>query len=106
MNINYKMCIAETIMRYIDIYDGSEKRIIKRTVQSHMHEFKKEIDAINSVKSTLKWLVENGYIEIVSFQNMTDMQKRYYESDGFCSIYSIIKRFNESEYLKEKYSSN
>lgn len=33
---------------------------------------------------------------------MTDSEKRYYESD-YCTIYRIVKRYNESEYLKEKY---
>ena len=34
---------------------------------------------------------------------MTDIERSFYESDGYCTIYRIIKRYYESEYLEEKY---
>ena len=99
------MNIKESIIHYIVVYDGSEKRIIDRTVSDHIYEFRKKADAVKAVESNIWWLVENKYIEVVPYQNMTDMERRYYESDGFCTIYRIIKRYNESEYSKEKYGS-
>ncbi len=100
------MNIKESIIHYIGVYDGSEKRIIENTISDHMYEFGKQSDARRAVESNILWLIENKYIEFVNYQNMTDMEKRYYESDGYCSIYRIIKRYNESEYLSEKYGSN
>ena len=99
------MNIKESIIHYIDVYDGSEKRIVEKTVSAHMGEFRKQSDAKRAVESAISWLIENKYIRVVNYQDMTDMEKRYYESDC-CTIYRIIKRYNESEYLKEKYGDS
>lgn len=98
------MNIKESIIHYIGVYDGSEKRVIENTVSDHIYEFKKQSDARQAVESNIFWLVENKYIQVVRYQDMTDSEKRYYESDGYCTIYRIVRRYNESEYLKEKYS--
>lgn len=89
------MTIKESLIHYIDVYDGSEKRIIDNTVSDHMYEFRKQSEAKRTVESNILWLIENKYIKAVSYQDMTDMEKRYYESDGYCRIYRIIKRYSE-----------
>ncbi|MBQ6825350.1 MAG: hypothetical protein IJP34_01650 [Clostridia bacterium] len=99
------MKIKETIMHYIGVYDGCEKRVIQRTIESHRSEFKNKDQAFLAVNECIIWLIKNKYIAMVNYNEMTDMQKRYFESDGGL-IYSIIKRYNESEYLKEKYAQN
>ena len=100
------MNIKESIIHYIDVYDGSEKRIVENVISTHRHDFSNESQAKEIVHNNLKWLVENGYIAVVKFEEMSDMQKRYYESDDFCSIYKINKRYSENEYLKSKYGGN
>lgn len=97
------MNIKESIIHYIDVYDGSEKRILENVISSHQNEFSNESQAKEIVHNNLMWLVENGYISIVKFEEMTDMQRRFYESDDFCSIYKTKKRYSENEYLKSKY---
>lgn len=92
------MNIKESIIHYIGVYDGSEKRLIDRTVSNHLYEFRKKADAVKAVESNIRWLVENRFIEVVPYQSMTDKERHYFESDGFCTIYRIIKRYNESEY--------
>ncbi|MBP3560655.1 MAG: hypothetical protein J6K49_08320 [Clostridia bacterium] len=96
------MSIKETIMHYIDIYDGSEKRIIEKTAYNHKNEFKNMEQAYSSINKHIIWLIENKYIVRVNCDEMNESQKRYFESDC-CTIYKIIKRYNEAEYLKEKY---
>lgn len=96
------MNIKESIIHYIGVYDGSEKRVIENTVSDHIYEFKKQSDTRQAVESNIFLLVENKYIQVVRYQDMTDSEKRYSESD-YCTIYRIVKRYNESEYLKEKY---
>ena len=88
------MTIKESLIHYIDVYDGGEKRIIDNTVSDHMYEFRKQSEAKRTVESNILWLIENKYIKAVSYQDMTDMEKRYYKSDGYCTIYRIIKRYN------------
>lgn len=88
------MTIKESLIHYIDVYDGSEKRIIDNTVSDHIYEFRKQSDAKRAVEVNILWLIENKYIKAVSYQDMTEMEKRYYESDGYCTIYRIIKRYN------------
>lgn len=99
------MDIRESIIHYIDVYEGSEKRIIKNVIATHSHEFTSASNAKSIVEANICWLIENKYISVVNYNEMTDMQKRFYESDGYCRIFKIIKRYNESEYLKEKYGS-
>ena len=98
------MYIKETIKHYIDVYNGSEKRVLEKTAYSHRYEFKNMEKAILAVNQCIIWLIENNYIVRVNYDEMDEMQRRYFESDG-CNIYKIIKRYNESEYLKEKYGS-
>jgi hypothetical protein len=99
------MDIRKLIIRYIDVYEGSEKRIIENVISNHSYEFNSSSKAKIAVEANIDWLVDNKYICVVNYNEMTDMQKRFYESDGYCRIFKIIKRYNESEYLKEKYSS-
>lgn len=80
----------------------AKKRVIENTVSDHIYEFKKQSDTRQAVESNIFLLVENKYIQVVRYQDMTDSEKRYSESD-YCTIYRIVKRYNESEYLKEKY---
>ncbi|MBQ6837855.1 MAG: hypothetical protein IJO44_03365 [Clostridia bacterium] len=96
------MNIKETIMHYIDIYDGSEKRVIEKTICSHRNEFENIEKAYSAVNNYIVWLIENKYIVRVNYNEMNESQKHYFESDC-CTIYKIIKRYNEAEYLKEKY---
>ena len=99
------MNIKESIMHYIYVYEGSEKRIIENVSADHAYEFKSSSKAKIAVEANIDWLMENKYISAVNYTEMTDMQKRFYESDGYCRIFKIIKRYNDSEYLKEKYGS-
>ena len=99
------MTIKETIMFYNAVYDGSEKRIVQNTVSDFLYQFKKKTDAEIAVYASLDWLLENNYIKVVGYQEMTDSEKRYFESDGYCTIYRKLKRFDESEYLQEKYNN-
>lgn len=99
------MNIKETIMHYITVYYGSGKRVIQNTVSDFLYQFKKRTDAERTVNASLDWLLENKYIKVVDYQEMTDMEKRYFESDGYCTIYRKLKRFNESEYLQERYNN-
>ena len=99
------MNIKESIIYYITLYYGSEKRIIENVVADHLYEFLNVSRAKSAVKSNIDWLIENMYISVVDYTEMDSYQKNYYESDGYCRIFKIIKRYNESEYLKEKYGS-
>lgn len=92
-------------MHYITVYYGSGKRVIQNTVSDFLYQFKKRTDAERTVNASLDWLLENKYIKVVDYQEMTDMEKRYFESDGYCTIYRKLKRFNESEYLQERYNN-
>ena len=92
------MVIKETIMHYIDVYDGCEKRVIQKTISDHRWEYRKIPEAEQDVKANIHWLVENGYIKAVPYSEMNDRHKTFYLSD-YCTIYQIIRRFNESEYL-------
>ena len=58
------MNIKESIMHYIDVYDGSEKRIVENVISSHRHAFLNESQAKEIVHNNLRWLVENGYIRV------------------------------------------
>lgn len=98
------MNIKETIMHYIDVYEGSEKRIVEKTAYCYECEFKNMSQAIQAVEKCIIWLIENKYIVRVNYNEMNEIQRRYFESDC-CNMYKIIKRYNESEYLKEKYGS-
>lgn len=97
--------MKESIMHYISVYEGSEKRIIENVTSTHSYEFNSPSKAKIAVEANIDWLIENKYIGVVNYNEMTDMQKRFYESDGYCRIFKIIKRYNDSEYLKEKYGS-
>lgn len=99
------MSIRETIIRYIDLYAGSEKRIVENAINDHFYEFRNENKTKIAVEESINWLIENKYISVVNYTAMTDIQKSFYESDGNCRIFKIIKGYNESEYLKEKYGS-
>ena len=90
------MKIKETIMHYIGVYDGCENRVIQRTIESHRREFKNNDQAFLAVNQCIIWLIENNYIVRVNYDEMTDMQRRYFESDGG-PIYKIIRRYNGSE---------
>lgn len=91
------MKIKELIMHYIDVYEGSEKRIILNVTNDYATEFESERDARNIVRENINWLVTNGYISVVERDQMTEMQRRYHESDGYCTIYKKIKRYNGSD---------
>ncbi len=97
------MDIKETIIHYIDVYSGSEKRVIEKTANdcSFMYRSKDEVN--KAINANINWLLDNNYIEVVDYSHMDDSQKSFYNSDGYCTIYKVIKRYNESEYLKEKY---
>lgn len=97
--------IKETIIHYIDVYNGSEKRIVENTVREHFYEFRNENKTKIAVEQSIDWLIDNNYISVVNCNEMTDIQKSFHKSDGYCRIFKIIKRYNESEYLKEKYGS-
>lgn len=99
------MSIKEAIIRYIDLYDGSEKRIMENVTHDHFYEFKNENKTKTAVEQSINWLIENKYISVANYNEMTDIQKSFCESDDCCRIFKIIKRYNESEYLKEKYDS-
>lgn len=92
-------------MHYIYVYEGSEKRIIENVSAAHAYEFKSSSKAKIAVEANIDWLIDNNYISVINFNEMTDIQKSFYESDGYCRIFKIIKRYNESEYIKEKYGS-
>lgn len=47
------------------------------------------------LKKTIEWLLDNGYIKSVPYEEMTNEQKSYYTSDGYCIIYEKIKDFKE-----------
>lgn len=95
------MNIKETIMHYISVYCGSEKRIVENTIEDHMKEFRKKSEVENAVRECISWLLEKNYISLIyNRSEMTDCEKRYYESDN-CVIYRIIKRYNDEEYLKQ-----
>lgn len=94
----------ELIIHYLRVYDGSSKRAIENTAEAIRWNYKKASGAIEAARSALFWLLENKYIVFVPYNEMNEFEKRYYESDC-CEIYRVLKSFDESEYLKEKYGS-
>lgn len=82
--------IRNTIQHYISVYSGSEKRIISNTKQDCGC-------SEDVVLLSIKWLLENKYIEIVKLDAMTDNENGYYESDKYTTIYRNKKNFDEIE---------
>ena len=84
------MDIRETIIWEIGVCGGSESRIIDRTISScHTNRL--------GVEKAIVWLKENGYIDNISIDKMTDEEKSYYKSD-LCPIYRVLKKYNEQGY--------
>lgn len=98
------MNIKETIMYYVDCYDGSEERVIKKTIAKHHSEFKGQLDAYETVVGCIQWLINHNYLSVLSYNEMTSIQKQYY-NDDCCRILNKIKRYNASEFLEEKYGN-
>lgn len=90
------------IIHFLSVYDGSSKRAIENTTEAIKWNYKKASDAVEAARSALFWLLENKYIAFVPYNEMNEFEKRYYESDR-CEIYRVLKSFDESEFLKEKY---
>ena len=95
------MDIKNSIMHYIAVYSGSEKRIIENVTNDHLSDFRKKTDAENAITNNLNWLVKNGYIAAIELQNMTADERSYFDSD-MCTIYRIIRQYNEIEYYEER----
>lgn len=95
------MNMYETIMRYIDIYGGSEQRIIENTVSDFVYNYKNKTEAKNAVINSILWLLNNNYIKSVNFTEMIEDERRYYSSDD-CAIYRVLKRYNEKEYYEQQ----
>lgn len=88
------MSIKNTIQHYISVYSGSKKRVINSTIQERKC---KTVD----VESNIDWLIKKDYIKRVSYSEMTDSEKTYYNSD-LCEILRNIKIYDEIEYYKEQ----
>ena len=96
------MNIKETIMHYISVYCGSEKRVVEHTIEDHIREFHKKSEAENAVKKCISWLLEKNYVSLIyNRSDMTDCEKRYFDSDK-CLIYRVIKKFDEIEYYESQ----
>lgn len=96
------MNIKETIMHYISVYCGSEKRVVEHTIEDHIREFHKKSEAENAVKKCILWLLEKNYISLIcNRSDMTDCEKRYFDNDK-CSIYRVVKKFDEIEYYESQ----
>ena len=94
----------ELIIYYLGVYDGSSKRAIERTADDIKWSYKKIADARNAAQDALYWLLDNKYVVYVPYNEMNEFERRYFDSDC-CDIYRVLKRFDESEYLKEKYGN-
>ena len=86
------MDIKSKILHYIVVYDGSSKRIKYNIEQDIICAFprKERQKHINAIDVAFNQLMEEKTIRLVPYSEMSDMQKRYYESDGM-SIYEIVK---------------
>ena len=98
------MNIKETIMHYVVCYDGSEERVIQKTISKHRSEYKDQLEARETVVSCIQWLINHNYLSVLSYNEMTSIQKQYC-NDDCCRILNIMKRYNESEFLEEKYGN-
>ena len=74
--------IKETIIHYIDVYNGSEKRIVENTVREHFYEFRNENKTKIAVEQSIDWLIDNNYISVVNCNEMTDIQKSFHKMKG------------------------
>ena len=100
------MNIRENIMHYALVYEGCETRMISRATADLAASCSNNKEAKNSVVANLNWLVENNYLEVVPFPEMNETQKQYYKSDGYCTIYRVVRHYSETDYLAGNAVSN
>ena len=91
-NREFNMDIKSEILHYIAVYDGSSKRIKERIEQDIICAFpnKERQKYINAIDIAISQLIKENVIRFVPYSEMSDRQKRYYESDGMV-IYEILK---------------
>lgn len=88
------MIIKDSIQHYINVYHGSENRVIDNTIRDCRCKRK-------DVEINIDWLIAKGYVKAVEFINMTDLEKAYYNSDH-CTILRNLKKFDEIVYYEEE----
>lgn len=91
------MGIKGKIMHYITCYDGSEKRIIDNILNDIGYTKKTKSAVERSIRNCIWWLIDNNYIKIVPYNELNEFEKRYYESDGYCTIYRIINYYHDDD---------
>lgn len=97
------MSINETIVHYIKCCDGSEKRVMQRTISRHRNEFRTQLEAEETVGKCILELIKFNSIKEIKPNDMNEIEKRIF-ADDCCRIFRVVKQHNEDEYLKEKYS--
>ena len=91
-NKEVNMDIKSKILDYIVVYDGSSKRIKDNIEQDIICAFpiKERQKYINAIDIAISQLIKENVIRFVPHSEMSDSQKRYYESDR-TEIYEILK---------------
>lgn len=88
------MDINNEIQRQIDLNDGSETRAISSTAER----FK---CTETRVSESLEWLIRNGYVKVVSPNEMNESERMFYQSDH-CRILRNVSPFDEEKFLEKK----
>ncbi len=96
------MNINETILHYIRCCDGSEKRVLQRTIAHHRSEFRNQFEAEETVEKCILELLKYNYIVEVKYNDMNEIEKQLFKDDC-CKIFRVVRQYNENEFRKEKY---
>ena len=95
------MSINETIVHYIKCCDGSEKRVMQRTISRHRSAFRNQLEAEATVEKCILELLKFNYIEEVKLNDMNEIEKQLF-LDDCCRVFRVVRKYNEDEFQKEK----